>query len=497
MKYCRVLIVVIVVSLILCCSKKPTEPQNNSPTTPGSPTPANGATDQAINVDLSWSGGDPDGDPVTYDVYFGTSSPPPSVSTGQAATTYDPGTLSQDKKYYWKIVAEDDKGAQTEGSIWDFTTGADTNNPPNAPSNPSPSNGAANQSITVDLGWTGGDPDGDPVIYDVYFGTSATPPLVSSNQTQTTYNPGTMSHNTMYYWKIVAEDSAGAQTEGVVWSFTTEQYQNDPPYAPSNPSPSDGATDQSINVNLSWTGGDPNNDPVIYDVYFGTASPPPLVSSDQTATSYDPGTLNYHSQYYWKIVAEDTFGAQTQGNTWDFTTASASWEEYKDAHGTYYNISGNFHDPDPVNGLPWIALSSYGTDGAEAYWVFNGLNEADVETLIIGSYSYDDGWDAVGEEYWVYNNTTSIWDYWGSSDKTAKWHLWYTTGNTARNYVRSSDGAVFLQIKSGYPDHTHIRQVYCREEGLGAKDISTSHHISTRAVIAKEPEKEKSINQRN
>ena len=41
---------------------------NNPPYTPYSPTPSNGATNQSVNVDLTWSGGDPDGDPVTYDV---------------------------------------------------------------------------------------------------------------------------------------------------------------------------------------------------------------------------------------------------------------------------------------------------------------------------------------------------------------------------------------------------------------------------------------------
>ncbi|HAV42399.1 TPA: hypothetical protein DCX15_00060 [bacterium] len=98
------------------------------------------------------------------------------------------------------------------------------NKPPNTPSNPSPVNGTTNQPINVTLSWTGGDPDpGDTVTYDAYFGTT-TPPtkLVSSNQAGTTYNPGTLNHNTTYYWKIVAKDNHGASTSGPVWSFTTE-----------------------------------------------------------------------------------------------------------------------------------------------------------------------------------------------------------------------------------------------------------------------------------
>ncbi|MCD4736948.1 MAG: hypothetical protein K8R53_12965, partial [Bacteroidales bacterium] len=46
-----------------------------------------------------------------------------------------------------------------------------------------------------------------------------------------------------------------------------------PPSPPSNPSPVNGAIDQPINTNLSWTCTDPENDPLTYDVYFGQNNP--------------------------------------------------------------------------------------------------------------------------------------------------------------------------------------------------------------------------------
>ena len=95
---------------------------------------------------------------------------------------------------------------------------------------------------------------------------------------------------------------------------------NSPPYEPSNPSPDD-ATDVDIHADLSWSGGDSDGDSVTYDVYFGTdPTPTALVSDDQTGTTYDLGTLDYNTHYYWKVIAEDEHEATNESKIWDFTT---------------------------------------------------------------------------------------------------------------------------------------------------------------------------------
>ncbi|GAH07397.1 unnamed protein product, partial [marine sediment metagenome] len=176
---------------------------NSPPYVPSIPDPEDGATDVDINANLSWTGGDPDlGDMVTYDVYFGTSSPPLQVIGNQPGTVYDPGTMSYSTQYYWTIVVWDNHGASTEGPIWNFTTGAQPNNPPYVPSIPNPEDGATDVDINANLSWTGGDQDsGDMVTYDVYFGTSSPPLQVIGNQSGTSYDPGTMSYNMQYYWQ--------------------------------------------------------------------------------------------------------------------------------------------------------------------------------------------------------------------------------------------------------------------------------------------------------
>jgi hypothetical protein len=294
---------------------------NAPPNTPNSPSPANATTSASITTDLGWTGGDPDsGDTVTYDVYFGTSTTPPKVSANQSGTSYDPGTMAYNTYYYWRINAWDNHGAKTIGPLWWFKTSPLPNNPPYTPGSPSPADTSSNISVTTTLGWTGGDPDGDPVTYDVYFGTSTTPPKVSSNQSSLIYDPpGNLSYSTTYYWHITAYDNRSGKTYGPLWSFTT--HINHAPNTPSSPNPTNGSTDKNIDTDLSWTGGDQDSgDTVTYDVYFSTSTTPPKVSSNQSSTSYDPGTLAYGTTYYWRIIAWDQHHASTQGPIWHFTT---------------------------------------------------------------------------------------------------------------------------------------------------------------------------------
>ena len=100
---------------------------------------------------------------------------------------------------------------------------AQLNTPPNSPSASTPANEADNQPLDVNLGWTGGDLDGDTVTYNVYLEPNdATPDmLVSGSQTTTTYISEMLNPNTTYYWQVVAKDEHGATNIGPVWNFTT------------------------------------------------------------------------------------------------------------------------------------------------------------------------------------------------------------------------------------------------------------------------------------
>jgi parallel beta-helix repeat protein len=362
------------------------EPPNNPPYVPSNSIPSNGATDVLIDSDLSWTGGDPDtGDIVTYDVYFGTTTPPPLVADGQTEATYNLPTLIYSTTYYWKIVSKDNHGATTPGPIWSFTTEEAPNNPPYIPSNPNPSNGAIGVSIDSDLSWTGGDPDaGDTVTYDVFFGAISLPPKVISNQTGTIYILPTLAYNTSYYWKIITWDPHSVSTEGPLWVFTTQE--NTPPYIPSNPIPEDGAINISLTADLGWTGGDPDiHDTVTYDVYFGTTSPPPIVSSNQTDTIYDPGVLADGVLFYWQIVAWDNNGASTLGSLWRFTTIDI------DTNPPEYRSLGENKTIVPQGTR--VLLYAQGRDDIALDWAFLATNETgEWQNFTVAENWFDRNW---------------------------------------------------------------------------------------------------------
>ena len=259
---------------------------------------------------MYWTCSDPDGNSLTYDVYFGVDDPYELylVSEGQSGTTYEPGTLSYDTTYYWQIDATDSYGTTTFGPTWGFTTKA--NSPPNTPSDPDPSNGKTNVGVNHDLSWTCSDPDGDSLTYDVYFEANDPTPdvLVSNNQTSTTYDPGTLSFDTIYYWKIKATDEYGATTDGPTWKFTTRE--NNPPDKPTILSgPTKGYTDEILTYSTVTT--DPDGDDVKYlfdqdNGYYewtGEHKSGETVYKDLSWST--PGTYNL------TICATDAYGASS------------------------------------------------------------------------------------------------------------------------------------------------------------------------------------------
>ena len=87
------------------------------PAAPSSPTPSNGATGVSLSPTLSWT----DAGATDYDVRFGSSNPPPQVSSAQSGTTFTPTSLAASTTYYWQVVAHNAAGS-SNGPVWSFVT---------------------------------------------------------------------------------------------------------------------------------------------------------------------------------------------------------------------------------------------------------------------------------------------------------------------------------------------------------------------------------------
>lgn len=96
---------------------------NRAPNSPYNPSPADESLGVSITqTSVSWIGGDPDGDSVTYDVYFDTVNPPTTLAADdQPGLSYSPG-LDVNTTYFWKVTAKDEHGLETSGPVWRFTT---------------------------------------------------------------------------------------------------------------------------------------------------------------------------------------------------------------------------------------------------------------------------------------------------------------------------------------------------------------------------------------
>jgi uncharacterized repeat protein (TIGR01451 family) len=91
------------------------------------------------------------------------------------------------------------------------------------------------------------------------------------------------------------------------------------PPAPALISPSNGATGVLLTPTLTWnaSGGASS-----YDVYFGTAQTPPMVTNT-TGLTYAAGPLSLATTYYWAIGARNNLGAN-ESTAWSFTTGCIS-----------------------------------------------------------------------------------------------------------------------------------------------------------------------------
>jgi hypothetical protein len=101
------------------------------------------------------------------------------------------------------------------------------------------------------------------------------------------------------------------------------------PYAPSNPSPTDGATDVGMApITLSWTGGDPDlGDTVKYLIFLDGVKVAAVTETSWTIPLKKAFQLNLspNTTHSWYVTAKDSAGLLARSPLWTFTTGTYPW----------------------------------------------------------------------------------------------------------------------------------------------------------------------------
>ncbi len=194
---------------------------NKPPTIPVGITPFTGSSngESYEQIKFSWICSDPDGDELEYELYYGIKG-----ETKQKIVTkhkeYLVIGLIPNSTYEWKVIAKDVHGEVSESRTYTFHTL--DNKPPEVPQAVSPKSGAKKQKTdSVTLKWKSSDPDGDRLLYIVYFGTDKDKLTVKATTDVQEMVISDLEYKTKYYWRVVVTDWYGTPVESQIFDFTT------------------------------------------------------------------------------------------------------------------------------------------------------------------------------------------------------------------------------------------------------------------------------------
>lgn len=147
--------------------------------------------------------------------------------------------------------------------------------------------------------------------------------LVNNNSLNTNeFTVSGLEHDTPYYWRVRATNSAGTSSYSTVWTFRTIK----PvliPAVPSLLSPSNGAKDLSVSPSLQWTS---VSGAKTYRVQISKESNFAILSLDNaavTSNSLQVNSLQDGATYYWRVNATNESGSSSYSSVWSFQTKLA------------------------------------------------------------------------------------------------------------------------------------------------------------------------------
>jgi hypothetical protein len=362
----------------------------------------NGETSSLQPLFLWTSAADPDPiDTVSYTLLL--DSPGPGIITidvGNDTTWQISEPLIDNTVYFWKVIAKDLLGFETENtdSYYKFTTNL-INESPSIVDLYSPDSVIV-LSLTPEMIWSPAtDPDpGDMLSYELHWWGDGIEFDSVLTDTNVVMIPRELEDNTQYFWEVITMDNSDGISHSTEATFWTDLA----PEAPSTFAllgPANDATGLSVALSFEWQESlDP--DPLDYVEYILE------VSADSTfelveheievglANSYQlPVELTNDTEYWWRVTAMDTDSLETVSETFKLTVGYVSIVENL-AVPSDYALQQNY--PNPFNPTTTIR---YGLPSvSDVTIVIYDITGREVKTLVNTSQSagwYNIQWNGI------------------------------------------------------------------------------------------------------
>lgn len=228
-------------------------------------------------------------------------------------TTVTVGPLQNEQTYFWRVQAVNAGGEGDYSEVRSFTTKAGA---VGAVTLVSPSDNAADLARNPTLVWKAASGASRYRVQISATADFAARVLDDSNVTDTTEDAGPLDNGKAYYWRVRAQNSAGAGEYSAVRKFTVIAAQ---PGAPVLNSPADGAKNLDQTVTLNWT---PLANATGYRIEI-SESPTfasPLKDSVGRDTTLTLHALTAGTTYYWRVQAKNAGGNGPFSEIRAFTT---------------------------------------------------------------------------------------------------------------------------------------------------------------------------------
>lgn len=337
-------------------------PNSSSPLAPTLLSPLNGGWAMIGDI-LSWTPTSGAGDANAYDVYFGTATNPPLVSSNQAATTYTP-TLAAGTTYYWKVVAKNELGDSPASDVWSFKTPTTTQVAESFENTSFPPAGWANPGT-----WSRSTSYAKHGTASAYkYGSSSSQYILSTPKVTIT------STSTLNFWSYCSattgtlqilyspDRTTWTQISSITYASASTWYNSvidlsslagnnyylgirtglqsatfcvdlvigpeitpEAPGAPTLTAPANGATWISTLPTFTWTAPTTGGISTGYKVYCDTFNPPTSEIANVTGLTFTATVpLLNGTQYYWTVKAYNTAG-DAAATPFSFTTVEQGY----------------------------------------------------------------------------------------------------------------------------------------------------------------------------